>query len=104
MQIAAHEARQGHGKLAQEIRDLIDQARAAKPARPDRPVPIVQPRGELAGLFAASYPTLGLPDMVLSLETRQRLERILHEQRARAKLQAHGLEPRRKLLLVGPPG
>jgi len=26
MQIAAHEARMGHGKLAEEIRDLIDRA------------------------------------------------------------------------------
>jgi hypothetical protein len=28
--MAAHEARQGHGKLAQEIRELIDQAKASK--------------------------------------------------------------------------
>ena len=27
MQVAAHEARQGHGKLAQELRDLVDEAR-----------------------------------------------------------------------------
>ena len=29
LQVAAHEARRGHGKLAQEIRELIDRARAA---------------------------------------------------------------------------
>lgn len=28
MQVAAHEARLGHGKIAQQIRDLVDQARA----------------------------------------------------------------------------
>ena len=30
LQMAAHEARQGHGKLAQEICELIDQAKASK--------------------------------------------------------------------------
>ena len=47
LQMAAHEARQGHGKVAQEIRDLIEQAKT---------------------------------------------------------LQAYNLFPRRKILLVGPPG
>ena len=27
LQVAAQEARQGHGKLAQELRDLVDEAR-----------------------------------------------------------------------------
>jgi SpoVK/Ycf46/Vps4 family AAA+-type ATPase len=104
MQIAAHEARQGHGRLAQDIRSLIEKAREAKPAARQGPVPIVQARGELAGLFAASYPELRLGDMVLTSGIESRLLRILEEQRARAKLRSRGLEPRRKLLLVGPPG
>jgi SpoVK/Ycf46/Vps4 family AAA+-type ATPase len=104
MQIAAHEARRGHGKLAQDIKTLIDKARTVRNERTHQPVPMVEPRGELAGLLAASYPTLRLADMVLEPEIRHRLVRILDEQHARAKLRAHGLEPRRKLLLVGPPG
>ncbi|TIX38995.1 MAG: ATPase, partial [Mesorhizobium sp.] len=28
MQLAAHEARQGHGKLAQELKDLVDAAKS----------------------------------------------------------------------------
>jgi len=35
MQLAAHEARLGHGKLARELRDLIDEARAKKSACED---------------------------------------------------------------------
>jgi hypothetical protein len=67
MQLAAHEARQGHAKLAQELKELIDAAKAKKPAmqREDRPVPLVQPKGELAGLLSAHYPDLRLPDMIL---------------------------------------
>lgn len=105
MQLAAHEARQGHGKLATELKELVDQAktRRVRPS-PSSPTPIARPRGELAGLLAVSYPETSLGDMVLSSEVRDRLDRMLREQRARQKLQGHGLSPRRKLLLVGPPG
>jgi SpoVK/Ycf46/Vps4 family AAA+-type ATPase len=106
MQVAAHAARQGHGKLAQELRELIDAAKAKGPSRRGEraPVPVVQPRGELAGLLSVSYPKTRLSDMVLDEKLQARLERILLEQRQREKLLSHGLSPRRKLLLVGPPG
>ena len=63
LQVAAHEARRGHGKLAQEIRELIDRARAAASHAEStkKPMPIVHPRGELAGLFSASYPSCAYP-------------------------------------------
>jgi SpoVK/Ycf46/Vps4 family AAA+-type ATPase len=106
MQLAAHEARQGHGKLAQELKELIDQAKAVGAAmtKTERPIPLVQPKGELAGLLHAGYPDLRLTDMVLPDELRHRLERVLSEQRQQQSLREHGLKPRRKLLLVGPPG
>lgn len=106
MQLAAHEARQGHGKLAQELKDLIDAAKAGDPgiAKSGRPVPLVQPKGELAGLLHARYPDLRLTDMILPDSLRARLQRVLAEQRQQAGLREHGLVPRRKLLLVGPPG
>ncbi|XXR97634.1 ATP-binding protein [Sorangium sp. So ce426] len=104
MQVAAHAARQGHGKLAQELRELIDTAKGA-PRRGERvPHPVVQPRGELAGPLSVSYPKTRLSDMVLEPKLQARLERILLEQRQREKLLTHGLAPRRKILLVGPPG
>src|SRR3970040_413341 len=53
LQVAAQAARQGHGRFAQELRDVIDRARSAAPrnggGQRARPVPMVQPRGELAG-------------------------------------------------------
>ncbi|RWO93809.1 MAG: ATP-binding protein [Mesorhizobium sp.] len=106
MQLAAHEARQGHGKLAQELRDLVDAAKV-KPAsipRQGGPVPLVQPKGELAGLLSARYPDTRLGDMVLPFDLKARLERVLLEQRQQEYLRDHGLQPRRKLLLVGPAG
>jgi len=106
LQMAAHEARQGHGKLAQEIRELIDQAKARHPAveRKTGPVPLVQPKGELASLLSARYPDTKLSDMVLSPVLETRLKRVLTEQKQRNRLQSYNLSPRRKILLVGPPG
>lgn len=107
LQVAAQAARQGHGRFAQELRDAIDSARAQAAQAPGqrvRPVPLVQPRGELAGLLTASYPTTRLSEMALDANVKRQIERVLSEQRQRAKLQSHGLRPQRKLLLVGPPG
>jgi SpoVK/Ycf46/Vps4 family AAA+-type ATPase len=106
MQLAAHEARQGHGKLAQELKELVDAAKAKEPGmgREARPVPLVQPKGELATLLNARYPDLRLGDMILPDSMRVRLERVLSEQRQQHNLHEHGLHPRRKLLLIGPPG
>src|SRR3982074_3692338 len=77
MQLAAHEARQGHGKLAREAKELVDAAKAKEPAmqRPGGPVPLVQPKGELAGLLNARYPETRLPDMILPDTIRTRLDR-----------------------------
>lgn len=106
MQVAAHEARQGHGKLAQELRDLIDGAKAKGAALEKKagPVPIVQPKGELANLLTAHYPDIRLVDMVLLESLDLQLKRVLLEQRQQERLRGHELRPRRKLLLIGPPG
>ncbi|NKC14157.1 MAG: AAA family ATPase [Gammaproteobacteria bacterium] len=106
MQLAAHEAKIGHGKLAEELRDLIDRAksRRAPMKGQDKAVPIGQPRGELAGLLNASFPKNRLAEMVLDDHLAFQLKRVIREQRQAARLLAAGLSPRRRLLLVGPPG
>ena len=72
MQVAAHEAKLGHGKLA--------------------------------NLLTVSHPANRLGDMVLDEVASNQLQRVLKEQRQLARIKEHGLAPRRKLLLVGPPG
>jgi SpoVK/Ycf46/Vps4 family AAA+-type ATPase len=104
MQVAAHEARQGHGKLAQELRDLVDAARLRSKQPRKKPVPLVQPKGELASLVSVSYSDTRLSSMVVPPELEERLKRVLVEQRQEHRLRNHGLAPRRKLLLLGPPG
>ncbi len=105
MQIAAHEAKLGHGKFAQELRQLIDAARKKRDSAPEgKAVPLVQPQGELARLLSASYPKTRLSEMILADDISARLDRVIKEQRHIEQITAHGLEPRRKFLLIGPPG
>jgi AAA+ superfamily predicted ATPase len=105
MQIAAHEALVGHGKLAVELRQLIDAARKKRDtAEAGKAIPLVQPQGELARLLSATYPKNRLSEMILAPDIAARLDRVIEEQRHIEQITAHGLEPRRKFLLIGPPG
>ena len=102
MQVAAHEARHGHGKLAEDLRALIDSAKSQRGTV--SPVPISRPRGELASLLDVSYPKARLGEMILGDTLTHQLRRVIREQRHAGQILEHGLSPRRKLLLVGPPG
>jgi AAA+ superfamily predicted ATPase len=106
MQIAAHEAKLGHGKLAQELRDLLDNARKkrAQAELSGKTIPLVQPQGELARLLSASYPKTRLSEMILSDDIASHIDRIISEQQHIEQIATHGLSPRRKFLLIGPPG
>ncbi|SFM93028.1 AAA family ATPase [Rugamonas rubra] len=105
LQIAAREAKAGHNRLAGEIRDLVEQLKAHGPIVPKRQAtPIVQPKGELADLVSVDYPDVRLDDLVLLPEVRHRLDRMMREQRQAGKIREFGLNPRGKLLFVGPPG
>ena len=102
MQVAAHEARLGHGKLAEELRAMVDEAKGR--IGTVRPVPIGRPRGELANLLEASYPKARLGEMILSDVLAEQIGRVILEQRHAGRIVSYGLSPRRKLLLIGPPG
>ncbi|MBI4861933.1 MAG: ATP-binding protein, partial [Candidatus Riflebacteria bacterium] len=108
LQVAAQAARQGHTRFAQELRALVDEARKKIGPGPTgqriRPVPVVQPRGELSGLLTVTYPRTRLADMSLDDGVRSRIDRVLLEQRQRERIQEHGFSPLRKLLLIGLPG
>lgn len=104
MQVAARAARSGQGRVGQELKQLIDEARNRQSSGRGKLVPVTQPRGELAGLLSAAYPSTRLSDMVLERHVRDRLNRVITEQRQQDQLRAHGFTPLRRLLLVGPPG
>jgi SpoVK/Ycf46/Vps4 family AAA+-type ATPase len=104
--IAIDAERAGRGHMAEEIRTLVENLRSEVASRrpSSRPVPLAAPRGELAGLLRASYPETRIADLVLSKHLETRVRSIIREHRERDALVEKGLEPRRKLLLSGPPG
>lgn len=62
MEMAAREARLGHAKVAEQIRDLVDQARSRKSQVEKRAgsVVVLQPKGEIANLLSVQQPTIRL--------------------------------------------
>lgn len=99
LQVAASEARKGHGTLAADIKQLVTKGK--KKANPLRALSGNQ---QLDDLLQFSEPRHRLPELVADDELKERLDRIVHEFRQRAKLEKHGLSHRRKILLTGPPG
>jgi len=106
MEVAAREARLGHTRVAEQIRELVDQARTHGPQieKHRGSVVVLQPKGEIANLLSVQQPTIRLASMVLPEKLEKRLRRTLLEQRQQSKLRHHNLRARRKLLFVGPPG
>lgn len=106
LQVAARAARAGQNRFAEDLRKLIDEAQSstATPGRVAPPTPVVQPRGELAGLLAVSYPDLRVSDLSVDDEVKRRIMRLLDEHTQADQLRHHGFSPQRSILLVGPPG
>lgn len=102
LQVAAHEARNGHGKLAQELKGLV--AKAKRNNVNNLPVPIASSVKNTSGLLTTTHPQLRFSDLIVSSSVKDRLERLVKEQKHLVTLKNHGLSPRRKLLLAGKPG
>lgn len=105
LQVAAAEARHGHERLAKEIQDLVGKARLSRSnQRAASIVPMALPQGEAAELLEEVNSNCRVSDLILSIPLRDRVSRILDEQRNFSQLKEHGLNPRQRLLFTGPPG
>ncbi|XXY16780.1 AAA family ATPase [Sorangium sp. So ce216] len=104
LQLASAESAAGHVRVAEDLRAIVAKMAAAPPKRGTTLVDIAQPRGELADILDGGHREERLADIVLADETRVLFERVLKENRSRAKLEKWGVTPRRRLLLHGPPG
>jgi SpoVK/Ycf46/Vps4 family AAA+-type ATPase len=102
LQMAAHAARQGHNRLARDLKEIVDAARREPVAR--EVTPIAKPRGDLADLVTASFPKVPLRDLIGPPTLIEQVDRVLTEQRQRRKLMEQGFDPVHRLLLEGPPG
>lgn len=99
LQVAAHEAQQGHGALAHDLREIVEKSRRAKGGN----VLLKFPQ-ELAGMVLSEKANIPLSALVLPEQLKERVQRVVQEHREQARLKSHGLSNRRKILLAGPPG
>jgi SpoVK/Ycf46/Vps4 family AAA+-type ATPase len=97
LQIAAHEARLGHKKLADDLVKFIDKSKEPKPK-------LIKPGTDLSGLIIEVEPYNRLSDMILPDKIVKRIRRIEREFLNRDKLFRHDLKNRRKILFCGPSG
>ncbi|MCD4784887.1 MAG: ATP-binding protein [Candidatus Eremiobacteraeota bacterium] len=98
LQVAAHEAKQGHAALAHDIRQIIDTERKKKGPR------ILSFPQDLKGLVLTEEPQISKASLVIPDLLMERIHQVIHEYRQQEKLKSYGLSHRRKLLLIGPPG
>ena len=95
MQAAAHEATPRNANVAEQLKDLVDEAKRQRAAVQHRPgqLVVLEPRGELANLLSVQMPATRLSDITLPAALSERLHRILTEQRQQQVLREHGLTP-----------
>jgi len=96
LQIAAHEAKLGHDKLARDLKMLIEK--------------LGNNRGQIVRLnpqnsmLEMAIPSHDLTELIVDDDVFGKIKRILNEYKNRNKLQSYGLTNRRKILLEGNPG
>jgi len=96
--IVAEERRKGHHIVA----DRLERALGSVTISP----PEIQPSAGQAGKDAIieSVPRRRLDDLILPLPVSQQARELVEEQHCADLLRAHGMEPRHRVLLSGPPG
>ncbi len=104
IQLAAAESQAGHTRIAEELRAAAATIGSSRPAGRGQVVDIARPRGEVADLLEGGHRDERFHDIVLPNDTREILERVVRETRARAELERWQVAPRRRLLFRGPPG
>ena len=99
LQLAAHEAKQGHGALAHDIREIVRKSRRMREGNK-----LIKFPQDLSGMVLSEKSDIPFSVLVLPGTLKKRIQRIIHEYRQQTKLKKHGLSNRRKVLLAGPPG
>ncbi len=103
LQLASSEEQKGHTRLAEQLRQWVEAGQKPKPSS-SAPTLIAKPRGELGAIIGTAYPETRLNDLILPDQVSSELEQLVTEFRKRSILEQHGLTPRQRVLLAGPPG
>ncbi|MFB9244510.1 ATP-binding protein [Massilia antarctica] len=97
--IIAEERAKQHGVLADRLARVLQSA----PATPHA-VPLAETSARGRDFISERIPRRRLSDLILPLTCRDGINQLVEEQYRADLLRAHGLEPRHRVLLVGPPG
>lgn len=97
--LIAEENAKKHGILASQLADALTRRK-----NPGSSVsPLSRPQ-ESAGLYYETEPTRRMTELVLPTAVRQATTDLIEEHHRRDLLRSHGIEPRHRILLEGPPG
>jgi SpoVK/Ycf46/Vps4 family AAA+-type ATPase len=103
LQLASSEEQKGHTRLAEQLRQWVEAGQSPK-LKANSPTLLAKPRGELAAIIGTAYPETRLNDLILPETVSSELEQLVTEFQKREVLEKHGLSPRQRVLLAGPPG
>jgi len=96
--LIAEEESKKHGVLASQLADALTTRRQASN------VTSLARQEAGAGLLHEREPERRLTDLVLTATVRRALNELVEEHHRRDLLRSHGVEPRHRVMLVGPPG
>lgn len=98
--LIAEEENKKHNVLASQLTEAL---RRKRPGAGVNVSSLVR-NDAVRGLFYEQEPQRRLGDLVLPAEVRQIVNQFIEEHHRRDLLRSHGVEPRHRLLFVGPPG
>ncbi len=101
--IIAEERAKHHDVLADRLTQLIQSNGAGRAAAPGLSVP-ADPSPRAKDFISEIVPRRRLEDLVLPDVVARAIKELVEEQQRADVLRAHGVEPRHRVLLVGPPG
>ena len=96
--VIAEERAKQHHVLADQLQQSLQQSPRKEAAPP------LTTNGAIHNLLYEAIPQRSIDSLVVARTTRQALDELIEEQSRSDLLRAHNLEPRHRVLLIGPPG
>jgi len=96
--IIAEERSKNHHTFADQLSDILKSVSPTSPA-----APIIKD-SRVASLLWETVPTYPLSKLILTPDVNRTCQELIEEQKQTERLRSYNLEPRHRILLIGPPG
>lgn len=104
LQIAANEARLGHGKIAKQISTAVHKYQFNHKKNFNEVENTLKNDKDISNFVELSFPSQRFSNLFVDETVKSRLQLIIKEHRLRENLKKFDLRPKSKLLFSGPPG